>query len=65
VKLAAALIGISLIHLLKTFIEIGSKPLADNAVFWQVVVHMTFVLSALLLAWTDASRRRRGHRGAC
>ena len=53
VKLATALIGISSIHLLKTFIELGSKPIADNAVMWQVVVHMTFVLSALLLAWTD------------
>ena len=53
VKLATALIGISSIHLLKTFIELGSKPVADNAVMWQVVVHMTFVVSALLLAWTD------------
>lgn len=53
VKLATALIGISSIHLLKTFIELGSKPVSDNAVLWQVVVHMTFVISALLLAWTD------------
>lgn len=53
VKLATALIGISSIHLLKTFIELGSKPIADNAVMWQVLVHMTFVFSALLLAWTD------------
>ena len=53
VKLATALIGISSIHLLKTFIELGSKPVSDNSVMWQVIVHMTFVLSALLLAWTD------------
>jgi uncharacterized protein (TIGR00645 family) len=54
VKLATALIGISSIHLLKTFIEIGAKPMADyQAVMWQVIVHMTFVASALLLAWTD------------
>jgi uncharacterized protein (TIGR00645 family) len=53
VKLATALIGISSIHLLKTFIEVGSKPVADNIVLWQVVVHITFVISALLLAWTD------------
>jgi len=54
VKLATALIGISSIHLLKTFIELGSKPSSDNsAVMWQVIVHMTFVVSALLLAWTD------------
>ena len=67
VKLATALIGISSIHLLKTFIEIGSKPVSDNSVMWQVVVHMTFVVSALLLAWTDristktAAEARNGH----
>jgi uncharacterized protein (TIGR00645 family) len=53
VKLATALIGISSIHLLKTFIEIGSKPVPDNAVLWQVVLHLTFVGSALFLALTD------------
>lgn len=53
VKLATALIGISSIHLLKTFIEIGSKPMPEGAVLWQVVLHMTFVVSALLLAVTD------------
>ena len=53
VKLATALIGISSIHLLKTFIEVGSKPVPDNAVMWQLLLHLTFVLSALLLALTD------------
>ena len=53
VKLATALIGISSIHLLKTFIEIGTPAVTEQAVFWQVVVHLTFVSSALLLAWTD------------
>jgi uncharacterized protein (TIGR00645 family) len=68
VKLATALIGISSIHLLKTFIELGSKPASDHsAVMWQVIVHMTFVVSALLLAWTDristktAAESRAGH----
>jgi uncharacterized protein (TIGR00645 family) len=53
VKLATALIGISSIHLLKTFIEIGTPEVSEQAVLWQVVVHLTFVASALLLAWTD------------
>src|ERR1700730_4934888 len=53
VKLATALIGISSIDLLKTFIEVGSKPVPDNAVMWQLLLHLTFVLSALLLALTD------------
>ena len=53
VKLATALIGISSIHLLKTFIEIGTPAVSEQAVLWQVIVHLTFVASALLLAWTD------------
>ena len=51
VKLATALIGISSIHLLKTFIEIGKH---DNyEVMWQVIIHITFVLSAVFLAWIE------------
>lgn len=52
VKLATALIGISSIHLLKTFI---SPPANDgsNAVMWQVIIHVTFLVSAVSLAWID------------
>jgi TIGR00645 family protein len=53
VKLATALIGISSIHLLKTFIELGSRTISDSTVMWQIFLHLTFVISALLLAWTD------------
>jgi len=61
VKLATALIGISSIHLLKTFIGIGVPQVVNGIVlppdyapvFWQIMVHLTFVGSALLLAWTD------------
>lgn len=57
VKLATALVSISSIHLLKTFIEVRS-PIpglaVDNyAVMWQVIIHLIFVLSAFALAWTD------------
>ena len=51
VKLATALIGISSIHLLKTFINAGN--LDTKMMLWQVVIHLTFVLSALILAWID------------
>lgn len=51
VKLATALIGISSIHLLKTFIDTESH--SEKTILWQVVIHVVFVLSALLLAWTD------------
>jgi len=51
VKLATALIGISAIHLLKTFINAGQ--LDDRIVLWQVVIHMVFVVSAMAMAYTD------------
>ena len=51
VKLASALIGISSIHLLKTFIEAETKPSA--MIMWQVIIHMAFVVSAVILAWID------------
>src|ERR1700753_830686 len=53
VKLATALIGISSVNLLKTFIEVGTKQMPDHAIMWQLLLHLTFVLSALLLAVTD------------
>ncbi|HEV7867272.1 MAG TPA: TIGR00645 family protein [Chthoniobacteraceae bacterium] len=66
VKLATALIGISSIHLLKTFIGLQFKtdaqqahvamqltPFPQQSVLWQVVIHLTFIISALCLAWTD------------
>jgi uncharacterized protein (TIGR00645 family) len=51
VKLAMALIGISSIHLLKTFIN--AQHIEQKVLLWQVVIHVTFVLSALILAWID------------
>src|SRR5687768_5132157 len=58
VKLATALISISSIHLLKTFITVmpgqSSAPVVNNdAVMWQVIIHVVFVFSAIALAWTD------------
>jgi len=44
VKLATALIGISSIHLLQTFIR--TKDKTDKEMLWQVTIHLTFVLSA-------------------
>ena len=52
-KLATALIGISSVNLLKTFIEVSSKPMPDHAIMWQLLLHLTFVVSALPLAVTD------------
>jgi uncharacterized protein (TIGR00645 family) len=51
VKLATAIIGISSIHLLKTFIN--AEHLDDKTLLWQTVIHLTFVASALAIAYTE------------
>jgi uncharacterized protein (TIGR00645 family) len=51
VKLATALIGISSIHLLKTFINVEQH--SEKMVFWQVMIHLAFVASAVCLAWVE------------
>lgn len=58
VKLAMAIIGISSIHLLKTFIAIGTlgseaSNFTEAGVMWQTIIHIVFILSALGIAWTD------------
>jgi uncharacterized protein (TIGR00645 family) len=61
VKLAMALIGISSIHLLKTFIN--APHMSEQTIKWQVVIHLTFVVSALVMAYTDriATAQRAVH----
>jgi len=51
VKLATAIIGISSIHLLKTFIN--AEHLSQHVIMWQVIIHITFLLSAVAVAATD------------
>lgn len=51
VKLATAIIGISSIHLLKTFID--APNLDEKTLLWQVVIHMSFVISAVGIAAID------------
>ena len=65
VKLAMAIIGISSIHLLKTFIAINSigvispetgqlvTTLTMTGVMWQTIIHMAFIVSAIGIAYTD------------
>ena len=51
VKLATAIIGISSIHLLKTFINAANYD--EKVLIWQTVIHITFLLSALAIALAD------------
>ena len=51
VKLATAIIGISSIHLLKTFINAASYD--EKTLYWQTAIHVAFLLSALAISYTD------------
>ena len=51
VKLGTAIIGISSIHLLKTFINAGNYD--EKVLMWQTLIHIAFLLSAMAIAFTD------------
>jgi uncharacterized protein (TIGR00645 family) len=51
VKLATAIIGISSIHLLKTFINADNY--SDRVLIAQTAIHIAFLLSAMAIAFTD------------
>jgi uncharacterized protein (TIGR00645 family) len=51
VKLAGSLVGVSSIHLLQTFINIKNNE--SEHVMWQVIIHVVFLFSALMLAFTE------------
>ena len=58
IKLAMAIIGISSIHLLRTFIEAGSLGTQNSAyteagIMWQTIIHTVFILSAIGIAIVD------------
>ncbi|HSC62299.1 MAG TPA: TIGR00645 family protein [Caldimonas sp.] len=53
VKLATAIIGISSIHLLKTFISAGGPSMTVQTMMWQTIIHITFLVSAIAIAYTD------------
>jgi uncharacterized protein (TIGR00645 family) len=57
-KLAASLVSISAIHLLRSFMSIEHITAAEMSIQeqhlkWQVIIHLVFLLSAIMLAVTD------------
>src|SRR3954466_4309904 len=58
IKLAMAIIGISSIHLLRTFIEAGGlasgkTAYTETGVMWQTIIHTVFILPAIGIAYVD------------
>ena len=51
IKVAASIVAISSIHLLQAFMDVQKIP--NDKLMWYVIIHMTFVFSALLLGLLD------------
>jgi uncharacterized protein (TIGR00645 family) len=62
VKLATAIIGISSIHLLKTFIN--AENYSDKVLLWQTVIHVAFLFSAMAIAMADRIMHPAGNHDA-
>jgi uncharacterized protein (TIGR00645 family) len=65
IKLAMAIIGISSIHLLRTFIEAGALGTANSTyteagIMWQAIIHGLFILSAMGIAFVDWISQQSG-----
>lgn len=50
-KVAASIVAISSIHLLKIFMD--AQNIADSKLMWYVIIHMTFVASAFAMGYLD------------
>ncbi|EXU76602.1 MULTISPECIES: TIGR00645 family protein [Erwinia] len=55
-KVAASIVAISSIHLLRVFMD--AKNIPDNKLMWYVIIHLTFVLSAFVMGYLDGISRR-------
>ena len=51
IKVASSIVAISSIHLLQVFLN--AREYTDTEIMWQVIMHMTFVVSALMLGVLD------------
>lgn len=64
-KIAASIVAISSIHLLKQFMAINvhqsKETFPTEAMFWYVIIHLTFVVSAFLMGYLDAKVAKGKH----
>jgi uncharacterized protein (TIGR00645 family) len=62
-KVASSIVAISSIHLLRQFMKADQAD--DTALMWYVIIHLTFVVSAVMMGVLDriTSAQHRGHKG--
>ncbi|WP_296578091.1 TIGR00645 family protein [Xanthobacter sp.] len=53
-KLLASIVAISAIQLLKAFMNLDKGTMSENTLMWLVIIHVVFVGSSLVLAWSDS-----------
>ena len=58
-KIAASIVAISSIHLLKIFMDAETK--SPENLKWYVIIHMTFVVSAFLMGYLDRLGKKEPH----
>ena len=58
-KVSASIVAISSIHLLKAFME--AQQISNDKLMWYVIIHLTFVLSAIGMAFVDRMNQKRPH----
>ncbi|CDG20205.1 putative membrane protein [Xenorhabdus poinarii G6] len=54
-KVAASIVAISSIHLLRIFMD--AKNIENDKLMWYVLIHLTFVLSAFIMGYLDKIMR--------
>ncbi|TWH64131.1 uncharacterized protein (TIGR00645 family) [Azomonas agilis] len=54
-KVAASIVAISSIHLLRMFMEVQKIP--NDKLFWYVIIHMTFVVSAVAMGYMEKNMK--------
>ncbi|HBD11578.1 MAG TPA: TIGR00645 family protein [Porticoccaceae bacterium] len=57
-KIAASIVAISSIHLLKVFMN--APNISNDKLLWYVILHLTFVLSAFAMGWLDRITKHSG-----
>jgi uncharacterized protein (TIGR00645 family) len=55
-KIAASIVAISSIHLLKMFMEV--RNIDNEKLMWYVIIHLTFVVSAFLMGYLDTKVKK-------
>jgi uncharacterized protein (TIGR00645 family) len=59
-KVAASIVAISSIHLLKIFMDTENIP--NDKIMWYLLIHMTFVLSAFAMGYLDKITKEAGNK---